>query len=103
MLERGDAVDREDSRSIFARYYTDEPFVDRRATDAAGAVDVIIPVIHTNEMRRANLRSIYREIPVNRLLLGDGGCIDDSLEVACEFPRVQVLDHRSFKSLGYSL
>ncbi len=61
-----------------------------------GAVDVIIPIIHTNELWRANLKSIYREIPVNRLILGDGGCIDDSIDVAREFPRVQVLDHTKF-------
>ncbi len=45
----------------------------------------------------------YREIPVKRLLIGDGGCIDDSLEIAGQFPRVEVLDHRSFTSLGFSI
>ena len=80
-----------------------EPFADRFATDSARAVDVIIPIVHTNELWRSNLISIYREIPVNRLLIGDGGCIDDSLEVARQFPRVEVLDHRNFTSLGYSI
>jgi hypothetical protein len=89
--------------SIFERYYRAEPFVDRFATERAQAVDVIIPIIHTNEFWRANLTSIYREIPVNRLILGDGGCIDGSIDVARGFPRVEVLDHRSFTSLGYSI
>jgi hypothetical protein len=89
--------------SIFSRYYRKETLVDRYAVDKESAVDVIIPIIHTNELWRANLHSIYREIPVNRLLLGDGGCIDDSLEVAREFPRVEVLDHRNFTSLGFSI
>jgi glycosyltransferase involved in cell wall biosynthesis len=94
----------EDSRaSIFRRYYMDEPFVDRFATDPKEGVDVIIPIIHTNELWDANLRSIYREIPVSSLLLGDGGCIDDSLEIAKKFPRVTVLDHRDTKSLGFSI
>jgi hypothetical protein len=92
-----------DTLSIFSEYYKIEPLVDRFETDRARAVDVIIPIIHTNEMWRANLLSIYREIPVNRLLLGDGGCVDDSLDVAREFPRVEVLDHRSFTSLGFSI
>lgn len=90
-------------QSIFAQYFTPQPFVDRFANSEKGAVDVIIPVIHTNELWRENLKSIYREIPVNRLIVGDGGCKDDSIAIAMEFPRVNVLDHTSFSSLGYSL
>ncbi len=92
-----------DHRSIFERYYSDEPFIDRYAENPAGAVDVIIPVMHTNELWRANLKSFYREIPINRLLIGDGGCIDDSIEVVKEFPRVVVFDHTGYVSLGYSI
>jgi len=89
--------------SIFARYYEVDPFVDRFGTDHERAVDVIIPIIHANEFWRANLVSIYREVPVNRLILGDGGCIDGSIDTARQFPRVEVLDHRGFTSLGYSI
>jgi hypothetical protein len=94
---------RADTLSIFSEYYKDQPLVDRFETDRAHAVDVIIPIIHTNEMWRANLLSIYREVPVNRLILGDGGCIDDSLDVARKFPRVEVLNQRHFTSLGFSI
>jgi len=59
--------------------------------------------MHTNELWLKNLHSIYREIPVNRLVISDDGCVDDSIEIARKFPRVIVLDHRSFKSLGFSL
>lgn len=64
---------------------------------------MIIPVIHTNELWRGNLLSFYREIPIHTLFIGDGGCIDNSMEIVKEFPRVEVLDHRSYKSLGYSV
>ena len=77
---------KDEEASIFSRYFGAEPFADRFATDSARAVDVIIPIVHTNELWRSNLTSIYREIPVNRLLIGDGGCIDDSLEIARRFP-----------------
>lgn len=93
----------DDSDSIFSRYYANEEFVDRFQTQPEGAVDVIVPVIHTNELWRKNLFSLYREIPIHKLLIGDGGCIDDSIKVVSEFPRVEVLDHRSYKSLGFSL
>jgi glycosyltransferase involved in cell wall biosynthesis len=49
------------------------------------------------------LLSVYREIPVHRLLIGDGGCIDNSIEIAKQFPRVVVYDHKKYVSLGYSL
>lgn len=37
---------------------------------------------------------------MNRLLLSDGGVVDNSLELAKKFPRVEVLDHRHYQSLG---
>lgn len=89
--------------SIFREYYTEMPFIDRYLTDPDSAIDVVIPVIHTNELWQANLQSFYREIPIARLLIADGGCVDDSIEIAKRFPRVTVLDHRSCKSLGYSI
>lgn len=91
------------NQSIFNEYYSPRPFEDRFERDAARAVDVIIPVVHTNELWLANLHSIYREIPVRKLLISDGGCKDDSIDIARRFPRVEVLDHREFISLGYCL
>jgi len=63
----------------------------------------LIPVIHTNELWRTNLLSIYREIPVHRLLIGNGGCADESIAIAQAFPRVIVFDHTQFSTLGYSI
>lgn len=91
------------TKSIFREYFTEPPFVDRYEGDPMDAVDVLIPVIHTNELWKVNLLSFYREVPIHKLFIGDGGCIDNSMEIAKEFPRVQVLDHRSYKSLGYSI
>jgi hypothetical protein len=91
------------TESIFHDYYTEVPFVDRFLTEPEQAVDVIVPVIHTNELWRTNLLSFYREIPIHKLFIGDGGCIDNSIEVVKQFPRVEVQDHRAYKSLGYSL
>ncbi len=89
--------------SVFEEYYSQPPFEDRFAGEPANAIDVIIPVIHTNELWRANLNSIYREIPVRRLLISDGGCKDDSIRIARSFPRSEVLDHSNYVSLGYCL
>jgi glycosyltransferase involved in cell wall biosynthesis len=90
-------------RSIFEEYYSAPSFEDRFERDPTDAIEVVIPVIHTNELWRANLLSIYREVPVRRLLISDGGCTDDSIDIVREFPRVEVLDHRQYISLGYCL
>lgn len=89
--------------SIFREYYSEKELADRFIFEIEKGVDVIVPVIHTNELWYTNLLSFYREIPIHNLLIGDGGCIDDSIEIASRFPRVRVLDHRNFKSLGYSI
>ncbi len=86
--------------SIFKEYYSGQKFIDRFEINKADAIDVIIPVYHTNELWRANLISIYREVPVRRLLISDGGVIDDSIEIVKEFPRSEIFNHRNYKSLG---
>lgn len=91
------------SNSIFSQYFTAHPFEDRYINSTKDAVDVIIPVIHTNELWFENLQSIYREIPVRRLLISDGGCKDNSIEIVAKFPRVVILDHSDYVSLGFCL
>lgn len=90
-------------QSIFQEYYGKQTFIDRYETETDQAVDVIIPIIHTTELWEANLHSIYREIPVNRLIIGDGGCIDNSIDIAKRFPRVLIADHTDYLTLGYSI
>jgi hypothetical protein len=86
--------------SIFNEYFSDQPFFDRYSSDSTNAIDVIIPVYHTNQLWRINLISIYREVPVRRLLISDGGVVDKSIDIVKEFPRVEVFNHREYKTLG---
>lgn len=86
--------------SIFSDYYKHPDFSDRFEKESASGIDVIIPVFHTNELWYANLLSIYREVPVRRLLISDGGVIDDSIDTVKKFPRVEVFNHRENKTLG---
>jgi hypothetical protein len=94
---------KEQTVSIFRKYYSEQAFEDRYLADRENAVDVIIPIIHANELWENNLLSFYREIPINRLLIGDGGCCDGSIEIVKQYPRVVILDHKHFTSLGYSI
>lgn len=86
--------------SIFQEYFSKQVFRDRFISDPKDAIDVIIPVYHTNELWETNLVSLYREIPIQRLLISDGGVIDNSIDIVKKFPRVTVFDHREFRSLG---
>ena len=84
--------------SIFTKYYSRSSFLDRFGADPDAAVDVIIPLLTVNEYFHTNLSSVYAEIPVNRLLIGDGGCNDETLQILSEFPRVELIDQKNNKT-----
>lgn len=89
--------------TIFHRFYQDKTLIDRKTTNNEEGVDVIIPILNTNELFKANLFSFYREIPINKLLIGDGGCIDDSIDIVKHFPRVTIYNQKEFHTLGYRI
>ena len=93
----------EPPQTRFETLFEKPAFVDRYAQPGQTPVDVIMPIMHANQLWEQNLLSIYREIPVNRLILGDAGALDETFELARRFPRVEILDHRTFTSLGFSL
>lgn len=78
-------------------------FVDRAVNSNEELLDVIIPLYHVNRFFRNNLKSYFKEIPINRVIIGNAGADDGVLDVLKEFPRVEILDHRHYKSLGFSL
>ncbi len=87
-------------RALFSNY----EFVDIAMQDTeCERFDVIIPVLHSNDLWRENLKSYFREIPINQILIGDAGCIDQTVSIAKEFPRVQIIDHSHLKTLGSSI
>ena len=92
-----------EQHSIFYKYYERKELHDRYLEIPEEGVDVIIPIVHSTELWENNLHSIYSEIPVKRLLISDGGCIDNSIEIVSKFPRVEILDHKEYKTLGYCL
>lgn len=86
----------------FSEMFEPKQFVDS-AEGSDERVDVVMPLLHSNELFRNNLLSIYSQIPVARLIVGNAGVIDDSLQILAEFPRVEVQDHTFIKTLGRSL
>jgi len=90
-------------KSIFGSFFLEEPFIDRFKENDEKGVDVIIPLMNTNEFWGKNIYSFYREIPINRLLIGDNGCINEAIETVKKFPRVKIFDQKKYNTQGYSL
>jgi len=88
-------------KSIFHRIYSEGTLVDRFKKENDEGIDVVIPLINTNELWEKNLYSYYREMPIKRLIIGDAGCTDDSIKVVKKFPRVTIIDHSKYHSSGY--
>ena len=87
-------------RNLFKRH----EFIDRAVVEnEMSLIDVIVPVLHSTDLWEENLTSFYREIPINRLIIGDAGCIDRTIEIVQQFPRVEVIDQRHLKTLGTSI
>lgn len=89
--------------TIFKKFYSKEDFIDRKNVSNEEGIDVIIPILNTNELFEKNLISIYREVPVNKLIIGDAGSIDDSIDILKNFPRVKIIDQHGYTTLGYCL
>jgi hypothetical protein len=90
------------SSGVITWLFENHPFFDL-GSDSSEQIDVIIPLLHSNQLWEQNLKTYYREIPIGKLIVGDAGCIDGSLEVLKNFPRVEILDHRKIATLGKSL
>ncbi len=78
-------------------------FIDRKNFEQEESIDVIIPLINSNLLFERNLLSFYRELPINRLIIGDGGCTDNSIEIVKKFPRFKIIDQSKHQSLGYCI
>ncbi|MFW9938376.1 MAG: glycosyltransferase family 2 protein, partial [Candidatus Thorarchaeota archaeon] len=89
--------------SFFEKYLPEENFFDRLEKTKEEAIDVIIPIFNTNPLFEKNLKSFYREIPINRLIIGDAGSTDDSINILSKFPRVKIINQASCKTLGYCI
>jgi len=68
-------------------------------------IDVICPIKYGTPVTwHANLMNWYRELPIARLLIGDGGSVeDDTFQVLEHCPRVEVINQHDHFSQGYSI
>lgn len=84
--------------------YIDNPsgcFIDRYVVKPnLEANDVLILTLDAEDFLEKSLYTFYREIPINRLLVCDGGSKDNTLEILKKFPRVELHVRPDMKTTG---
>ncbi|MDH5385841.1 MAG: glycosyltransferase family 2 protein [Candidatus Aminicenantes bacterium] len=83
--------------------YADCPgvFVDRHEKESeAEAIDVLMLTLDAESFLDRCLISVYREIPVRRLLVCDGGSKDGTIDILKKYPRVQTFIRPDIRTTG---
>jgi len=79
-------------------------FKDRRLSQPEiEAVDVIIPLLYAPDNFKENVYSYYREVPINRLIIGNAGVTNDIVDFLRTLPRVLIIDQTKIHSIGFCL
>lgn len=78
--------------------------VDRFENESNSVViDVIMATLDAENFLEKCLFTVYKEIPVRRLIICDGGSKDSTLELLKKFPRVEVFQKSDIKSGGKTI
>ena len=88
-------------------HHIDEPsgcFRDRVKEDPqVEPIDVIMLTLDAENFLEKSLYTVFREIPVSRLIICDGGSKDKTLEILKKFPRVELHVKPDLKTTGKAL
>jgi len=79
-------------------------FTDRKETEPnLEPIDVIIPTLDADNFLERCLYTVFKEIPVRKLFICDGGSKDKTLEILKKFPRVELHVRPDIRTTGKSL
>lgn len=79
-------------------------FTDKKANEEKiESVDVIMLTLDAEHTLEKSLFSIYKEIPVNRLLVCDGGSKDNTVKIFEKFPRTEIFVRPDIRTTGKGL
>ena len=67
------------------------------------SVDVILPTLDAGNFLESCLYTVFKEIPVNNLIVCDGGSKDNTIEILKNFPRVVIHQKPELKTTGKTL
>ena len=75
--------------------------IDRRIQEPAlEPIDVLMLTLDAETYLEKSLDSIYREIPVNKVIVVDGGSKDKTLEILRKYPRVEIHVRPDIRTAG---
>lgn len=79
-------------------------FTDRKETEPnLEPIDVIIPTLDADNFLERCLYTVFKEIPVRKLFICDGGSKDKTVEILKKFPRVELHVRPDIRTTGKSL
>ncbi len=79
-------------------------FLDRKNTDfSTQPIEVMMLTLDAENFLDTCLYSIFKEIPINRLLVCDGGSKDKTLEILKKYPRVEVFIKPDIRTTGKAM
>ena len=75
--------------------------IDRRVREPdLEPVDVILPTLDAEIYLERCLDSLYREVPVNKVIVVDGGSKDKTVEILKQYPRMEIHIRPDFRTTG---
>ena len=87
--------------------YIEKPagsFVDRAASDQdTEPVDVVMLTLDAENFLEKCLYSLYKEVPVRKLFICDGGSHDQTHDILEKFPRIELFVRPDFRTTGKTL
>ena len=76
-------------------------FIDRaNVQPQIESIDVIMATLDSENFLEKSLYTIYREIPVKKLIICDGGSKDNTIKILKKFPRVEIFIKPEIRSGG---
>ena len=88
-------------------YFVEKPvgkFVDRRfSEDREKSVDVVMLTLDAEFSIEKSVFSIYKEIPVSRLIVCDGGSQDNTVKILKKMPRTEIFVKPEIRTTGKAL
>jgi hypothetical protein len=86
------------------KYFEPEyDFIDIAKDDLSKSIDVIMLTLDAENFLLKSLYSIYKEIPIRKLFVCDGGSKDETINMLKKFPRIEIFVKPEIRTTGKAM